>query len=66
MFVLDCAVRDRYVFDRVNLYQFRAPSFRFFLAKGWESTDLKEQHQAVNDLGDQAGVCRNDTPGLLV
>jgi hypothetical protein len=35
------------VSDRVNLYRFRAPSIRFFLANGWESTNLKERNQAV-------------------
>jgi len=35
----------------MNLYQFRAPSIRFFLANGWESTNLKERNQAVRALG---------------
>jgi hypothetical protein len=33
----------------VNLYQPSAPSNRFFLANGWESTNLKERNQAVRD-----------------
>jgi hypothetical protein len=42
---------EPWVFDRVNMYQPRAPSFRFFLANGWESTNLKERNQTVRDLG---------------
>jgi hypothetical protein len=34
----------------VNLYQSRAPSFAFFLANGWETTNLKERNQAVREL----------------
>jgi len=42
--------KELQVSDRVNLYQLRAPSIRFFLANGWESTNLKDRNQAVRDL----------------
>ena len=41
----------RLVSDRVNMDQPRAPSIRFFLANGWESTNLKERNQTVRDQG---------------
>jgi hypothetical protein len=34
----------------VILYQPGAPSIRFFLANGWESTNCRERIQAVRDL----------------
>jgi hypothetical protein len=38
------------------MYQPRAPSIRFFLANGWESTNLKERNQAVKDLAPESFI----------